>query len=208
MSQCGTASSQAASFSIDRLMNSIGISRDGGLLATCNSSVNNELVEPVRLWDARTGALKREFSAENIHGRPMALSPDGSIIATGGKAVQLWDARTGTKLRQLLGHLKRTQSIVFSSDGRLIVAGGSYGTTNLWEVATGRHMATLFAFANQQGGAASDEWIAYTPDGYFECSSGGERYLGWRVGEEFQTIEKHAQAYRSAERVASALKVE
>ncbi len=208
LNNCGAASSLAASFSIDRLMNSIGLARDGAVLATCNSSVNNEFVEPVRLWDARTGVLKREFAAENIHGRPMALSPDGSIIATGGKSVQLWDARTGTKLRQLFGHLKRTQSIVFSADGRLIVAGGSYGTTNLWEVATGRHMATLFAFANQQSEATTDEWIAYVAGGYFECSPGGDRYLAWREGDEFQAFGSYAAAYRSAQRVQAALKVE
>ena len=107
----------------------------------------------MRIWDPRTGELKREFAAENIHGRPMALSPDGSILATGGKSVQLWDVRTGKKLRQLFGHLKRTQSIAFSADGRLLVAGGSYGTTNVWEVATGRHLVTLFAFLGRPGGA-------------------------------------------------------
>ena len=76
----------------------------------------------------------------------MALSPDGSILATGGKTVQLWEVRTGKKLRELKGHLKRTQSIVFSADGQLLVSGGSYGTTNVWDVATGRHLVTLFAF--------------------------------------------------------------
>jgi WD40 repeat protein len=206
LKHCGAASSQAANFSIDRLMNSIGLTRDGGVLATCNSSVNNEFVELVRLWDARTGQLKREFASENIHGRPMALSSDGSIIATGGKAVQLWDARTGNKLRQLVGHLKRTQSIVFSADGRMVAAGGSYGTTNLWEVASGRHMATLFAFANPQ--ASNDDWLAYTPDGYFECSPGREKYLGWRVGEEFRTFGSGMEEFRSAERVRSALQIE
>ena len=122
--------------------------------------------------------------------------------------MQLWDAGTGTKLRQLVGHLKRTQSIVFSADGRLIVAGGSYGTTNLWEVATGRHMVTLFAFANQDAGGRSDDWLAYTPDGYFECSPGGEKYLGWRMGEEFQTFGNGSEKFRSAERIRLALHVE
>ena len=74
--------------------------------------VNQEFGDAVRIWDARTGTLKRDFTAENIRGRPMALSPDGSIVATGGKSVKLWDVRTGKLLHELFGHLKRTQSIV------------------------------------------------------------------------------------------------
>jgi WD40 repeat protein len=116
----------------------------------------------------------------------MALSPDGKILATGGKSVQLWDVRTGKKLRQLMGHLKRTQSIVFSADGRLVVEGGSYGTVNIWETATGKHLVTLFAFSEGRSGVAADEWVAYHPEGFYDCSPGGERYVAWRVGDELQ----------------------
>ena len=122
-------------------------------------------------------------------GRPMALSPDGAVLATGGKSVRLWDARTGKPLRELFGHLKRTQSIAFSADGRLLVSGGSYGTTNAWEVATGRHLVTLFAFPESRDGTVSDDWLAYHPDGYYDGSPGIERYLAWRVGDELQTPE-------------------
>jgi WD40 repeat protein len=54
----------------------------------------------------------------------MSLSPDGTILATGGKTVRLWDAAAGKLLRELFGHFKRTQSIAFSADGRLRFSGG------------------------------------------------------------------------------------
>jgi WD40 repeat protein len=169
-------------------MHSIGLSRDGNYLATCNSSVNNEFVDVVRIWDTKRGAVARTFSAENIHGRPMALSPDGSIVATGGKSVTLWDARTGAKLRQLFGNLKRTQSIVFSSDGQRIVSGGSYGTTNVWDVATGQHLVTLFAFERSHDGPPADDWVAYFHDGAFRGSDGAESYLAWRDGDALESV--------------------
>src|SRR5439155_3245933 len=112
-----------------------------------------------QLFDARSGALLRDFAGEKTHGRPTVLSPDGTIIATGGKSIRLWDARTGKMLRELIGHLKRTQSIAFSIDGRLIFAGGSYGTANAWEVPTGRHLITLFAFAEIRNGTPADDWL-------------------------------------------------
>jgi len=74
--------------------------------------------------------------------------------------VQLWDVRTGQKLLQLMGHLKRTQSIVFSADGRLVIAGGSYGTVNIWETATGKHLVTLFAFSDPRNSAGTGDWVA------------------------------------------------
>jgi len=192
----------------DRLMNAIGLTRDGTALATCASSINSEFVDPVRIWDPQTGELRREFAAENIHGRPMAVSPDGTILATGGKSVRLWDSRTGKKLRELFGHLKRTQAIAFSADGRVLVAGGSYGTTNVWEVATGRHMVTLIAFQERRGGSVRDDWLAYHPDGFYHGSPDIDRLVAWRVGEEWKTPAALGAELRSPDRVASGLKLQ
>jgi WD40 repeat protein len=191
----------------DRPMTSIALSRDGGTLATCTAGVNQSFAEPVSLWDVRTGELMRKFSAPPITGRPVALSPDGALLATGGKTVRLWDARTGKLLRELFGHLKRTQSITFSADGRVLVSGGSYGTTNLWEVATGRHMVTLFAFPERRAGAIEEEWLAYQPDGYYDGSTGVDRLLAWRVGDELLTPESLGPRLHRPDRIVEALKL-
>jgi WD40 repeat protein len=188
-------------------MTSIALSRDGGTLATCTSAVNQSFAEPVRIWDVRTGALNRQISELAYTGRPMALSPDGAVLATGGKWVQLWDARTGEPLRQLFGHLKRTQSIAFSADGRLLVSGGSYGTTNAWEVETGRHLLTLFAFPERHNGTVQEEWLAYHPDGYYDGSPGVDRFLAWRVGDELLTPESLGPQLHRPDRLADALKL-
>jgi WD40 repeat protein len=199
------ANSQARAHTINRLMHSIGLSRDGSMLATCNSDINSEFVDPVRLWDSRWGSLQRNFTAENIHGRPMALSPDGSLIATGGKSVKLWDARSGKLVRDLMGHLKRTQSIVFSADGRLLISGGSYGTTNIWEVNSGRHLATLFTFVDNRDGHLTDHWLAYTPAGHYDGSPGAEKYFAWRVGDEFRAAATFASELHRPDLIKSAL---
>ncbi|MBW8885290.1 MAG: hypothetical protein JF612_11080, partial [Planctomycetia bacterium] len=181
------ANSTTELFTIDRRINTLSISRDGVQLLSCGSSVNNEFMSPAKLCDARSGSLVRDFAGEKTHGRPTVLSPDGSIIATGGKSIKLWDARTGKLLRELYGHLKRTQSIAFSADGRLIIAGGSYGTTNFWEVASGRHLVTLFTFVDSRTGAITDDWLAYHPDGYYDGSPGCEKHLAWRAGDDLVT---------------------
>src|SRR5205085_1701961 len=141
-----------ATVTSDRLFTSVALSPDGATLAACAATVGNRYSEPVRFWDTRSGTLQKELADQPHSARPIALSPDGSILAAGGKSIKLWDVRTGKLLRELFGHLKKTQALTFSADGRLLVGGGSYGTTNVWEVATGRHLVTLFTFSeNRQG---------------------------------------------------------
>jgi WD40 repeat protein len=167
--------------------------------------MGNTFGEPVRFWDTRTGELKRTFDNPAHSARPIALSPDGTILAAGGKSIRLLDVQTGKLLRELLGHLKKTQSITFSADGRLLFAGGSYGTTNAWEVATGRHLVTLFAFPESRNGTITDDWLAYHPDGYYDGSPGIERYLAWRVGTDLQTADHPGQSRRRPELLKAAL---
>lgn len=205
---CKAAESQAGTVTTDRMFTTVAFDPDGATFLACAASVGNTYGEPLRLWNARTGELNREFDEPRIGGRPFALSPDGSILATGGKTIQLWDVKSGKTLRRLIGYLKKTQSITFSPDGRLIYSGGSYGTTNVWEVATGRHLVTLFAFAQRSGGAATDDWLAHTNDGFYCGSPGVERYLAWRVGGELQTPDSLGQPFHRADRVAAALKVD
>jgi WD40 repeat protein len=200
---CEAAGSQAATAASHRLFTSLALSPDGRTLFTSAGGFDG----PVRYWDTQTGQLKREFADKGHGAQPVALSPDGSILAAGGKTVKLWDVRTGKLLRELFGHLKITQSITFSADGRLLVSGGSYGTTNAWEVATGRHLVTLFAFPARQKGAAVDDWLAYHPDGFYDGSPGVERYLAWRVGEDLRTTDSLRAQLHRPDRIESALKL-
>jgi WD40 repeat protein len=202
---CRTATSMAWTVTTDRLFTPVALTPDGGTLITCPATMGNTYGEPLRFWDTKTGELKRTIDNPAHSARPIALSPDGTILAAGGKSIRLIDLRTGEKLREFTGHLKKTQSIAFSADGRLIFAGGSYGTTNAWEVATGRHLVTLFAFPKNQNGAIVDDWLAYHPDGYYDGSPGVERYLGWRVGDEFQTPETIGERLHRPDRLAVAL---
>lgn len=205
--QSWAASSNAAeTFGGDRLVNTISLSRDGKVLATCASSVNNEFVDNARLWDTATGMLTRDFAPEKMHGQPAVLSSDASLIATGGKAVQLWDAKTGKQVRKLMGHLKRTQSTAFSSDGRLVVSGGSYGTVNIWETATGRHLVTLFMFSQSPNGEPVNDWLTYHNDGFYQGSPAVEKYLAWRAGEEFQTAKQLSDQFHRPDMIATILK--
>jgi WD40 repeat protein len=73
----------------------------------------------VRMWDTRSGALKRTISiGANEFVGAIAISSDGSLIATsGGNGASVWDAKTGA-VRTTLGELVYPTKLAFSPDGR------------------------------------------------------------------------------------------
>jgi WD40 repeat protein len=203
----GAQAANAAGEPGRRFLTSLALTPDGRTLVTNAASVGAFFDDPVRFWETQTGELKKEFADKGHGAQPVALSPDGSILAAGGKTVKLWDVRTGKLVRELFGHLKTTQAITFSADGRLLISGGSYGTTNAWEVATGRHLVTLFTFPTSQKDTAFDGWLAYHPDGFYDGSPGVERYLAWRVSDDLHTPDSIGVQLHRPDRITSALKL-
>jgi WD40 repeat protein len=192
-----------------RLITSVALSADGGTLATCSGTAGAEYGDrQIRVWDTHTGQLRREFSRPQSAGRFLALSPDRVTLATSGsgKSIALWDVRTGRLVRELLGHPHPPQSAAFSADGRLLVSGGDYRTTKIWEVATGRLLATMVTFAESRPGQAADDWLACTPDGFYEGSPGIDRHLAWRVGDDLRTSDSLGLRLHCPDRLEAALK--
>jgi WD40 repeat protein len=89
----------------------------------------------------------------------LAFSPDGKILATGGKdnTVSIWQIADGKELR-ILGHGTSVGALAFTSDGRMLVAGCDNGTFKLWELATGAEKGTW-------EGRGSPQRLAFLPDG-------------------------------------------
>jgi WD40 repeat protein len=182
----------------------LGYRLESTTFAECIASMGNTYSEPLRLWDIQTGRLKAERNDKRVGGgRPIVLSPNGTTLAVGGKSVHLCDVRTGNKLHRLQGIMKKIQAIAFSPDGRLVYAAGNYGTTNVWDVASRRLMITLFTFADTRNETGKDDWLAYRPDGSYDGSTGADRYVAWRAGDELRTASSHGNR-RSGVRIEAA----
>lgn len=92
---------------------------------------------------------------------PIAVSSNGSTLASAGHSIYLWDAATGRIIATLTGpQAQETTQLAFSPDGKML------GTTNnvnsdiyLWDVAT-RHVVATFS-----DGAVGLSDPAFSPDG-------------------------------------------
>jgi RNA polymerase sigma factor (sigma-70 family) len=159
----------------------LAMSPAGGVMA---SAQNNN----VQVWDLATG--KPRFR-RNTPGFAVAISRDGSVLATGGRTragadpVELWDVRTGDKLRSLSADMYQVFRLAFSPDGKVLAAAacGNSGfsppkdsrseVVRLWEVGTGR----LYELEGHTGGATS---LAFSPDGKILATGGHDGiFLLW-----------------------------
>lgn len=79
----------------------------------------------------------------------IALSPDGTILATAGDdhLVRLFGAKDGRLLHVLRGHRDWVRTLAFGPDGRWLVSAGDDGQPLLWQVESGALVDRLATFA-------------------------------------------------------------
>jgi WD40 repeat protein len=154
----------------------------------------------VLLWDAETGRLLRSFEGHAANVTSVAFSPDGARILSGSddRTIRLWDAATGVSLH-VFGERRPDRPdgdtgwddggtlVAFSRDGRRVLSGATDGLVRLWAVDARELLATFI-------GAADGEWIAFTPEGFFEASPGGTNLISAQRGDEILAMERAYQA--------------
>lgn len=87
----------------------------------------------VRFVDFVGRKIIKELHVHHDHGRAVAYSPDGKLIATGAERVVLWDAASLTKLVPL-EYESVVWSVAFSPDGRWLVSTHGDGSILVWDV--------------------------------------------------------------------------
>ncbi|MEM6353403.1 MAG: NB-ARC domain-containing protein [Cyanobacteria bacterium P01_D01_bin.14] len=102
------------------------------------------------------------FSNSLDYNLTVTFHPNQPILAVGGSegTIALWTYPEMQTHRVLEGHRQWVDGLLFSPDGRLLVSAGADYLIKVWDVATGKCLATLEAF---QGGLHVD--IALSPDG-------------------------------------------
>jgi WD40 repeat protein len=134
----------------------IALSPDGRFLYASGWAGN------ITVWDTTSGQQIRDFGLESLAVNRMALSPDGSLLASVGTfygSIILWNTATGHQARTLEGHSDSVTSLAFSPDGKLLISASRDVTIRLWDTATGKSLATLV------GHTQAPDFVAVHPDG-------------------------------------------
>jgi WD40 repeat protein len=92
------------------------------------------------IWDLAAQKVRRVIEALSVGFVPgLALSPDGSILASGHQgSVRLWETATGKELHRFDKLKGNVQALAFSPDGKVLAASGDGQAIWMWNVADGQ----------------------------------------------------------------------
>ncbi|MCB0497720.1 MAG: caspase family protein [Cyclobacteriaceae bacterium] len=142
---------------------------------------------PVGMYTLSTGFKGTVEMNPRIDGRLRSYTViDDNTIAVGGDySLKVYD-RDGEFKSELKGFNGAITSIA-AANNRL-AALCSDQTINIWNLKSGELLTSLYL-------APKDEWICWTPQGFYQASSGGEKYMGWQ---EDLAIDSVSRFYKSS----------
>lgn len=94
--------------------------------------------------------LVREIVTEHGPMDAVAFSPDGRLLATGGRdnLIRLWDVATGTQQRILEVNMDWVTDLVWHPDNRTLISGSRDGTVRITDTQTGRIQQIITAHSD------------------------------------------------------------
>ncbi len=119
----------------------------------------------------RTARTLRTYHGHSKEVYALDWSPDGKLIASGGKdeTVQVWDAANGRRSLTYFGHSHwfgngLVQAVMWSPDGSHIASGSWDKTVRVWHASTGNTVSTYRSYYELV------EAVAWSPDGKYIAS--------------------------------------
>lgn len=108
-----------------------------------------------------------------------------TMLATSRHLMRI-DASGAVRWRVRLG--VEARAVVVAADDRVVVTGMADGSLRWWQAENGKTLLTLLA-------TRDGKWIAWTPEGYFDASTGADRLIGWAVNrDDRSTADFHSVA--------------
>ena len=131
----------------------------------------------INCWDIKTGKLLKSLKMSLYPDlRLVSCSLNGKIFMLNkDREIEVWDVDKEKRVYMLNGKFDREICLSCSPDGKFLLIGNIEGSTDLWEVETGKLKATFASFP--------DAWVCITPEGYFSGGGNFEKYLHFIDGE-------------------------
>ncbi len=151
-------------------VNTVAFSPDGKTLATGSGEPSRS--GELKLWDAATGALVREF--KNAHSdtvQSVDFSGDGKLMVSGAadRFVKVWNVADAKFVKSFEGHTHQVLGVTLKRDGRIIASAGADNAVKVWSLVTGEVVRTIQGFSKEATSinhvGVGDQFLATGGDG-------------------------------------------
>jgi len=105
------------------------------------------------------------------------------ISCSEDKSVKLWDIANSKNIRTFKGFPGAINGISISPDDKYFFSGCRDGSSTLWDLKSGKKICDFFFFNNT-------EWVVITPEGFFNASSNGAKFVNVRINNLVSTIDQ------------------
>ena len=125
-------------------------------------AVSSSLDSHIRIWNVEKGNEVSTIDAGPIEAWTVAVSADGSTIASGSQAgaINLWSVASGGRVQTLpTGSTAFAMSVALSPTGKLVACGTAEGNVFLFAIETGKLVAKFDSHA------ATVRALAFSADG-------------------------------------------
>lgn len=142
---------------------SVAFSATGKLIASAGN------LDAIKLWQSETlteiGSISPTAMITSLSFSPdekfLVAGLDAFLVRKGQNSAELYDAATQKLVRRFMGHTAGVSAVAFSPNGTVLATGSSDGTARLWDVASGKSIATL-----------TDQQLHRTLQDYYRRTSG------------------------------------
>ncbi|EDZ62433.1 WD repeat-containing protein [Sulfurimonas gotlandica GD1] len=152
--------------------------------------------------DLKTNELDNDKFRRKLYDlTAMAITFDGKFIFYGQSSgkIKLLNINTKKVIREYSGHTGKITSLSLSPNKKYLVSSGDDGTIKYWDIKTGKELLTTASFTD-------GEWLSITPDGYFDASKNGAKYLNLQTAPmEVSSIDQYYETFYRPDIVASAM---
>ena len=148
------------------VVESVTYSPDGKYLASGSRD------DTINIYEAKSGILLKTLSGHKRPVTSVCYSPNGAYLASCSwdGTIKIWNVATEQCINTLTGHTGWVQSVCYSPDGAYLASGSNDATIRFWDASTGALLATTFNLKD-------DEWLTYTPEGFFAGSEWATKNL-------------------------------
>jgi len=128
----------------------------------------------------RLGQRERVLCSTLLAGQRAAVGSTRSLF--------FFNPQSGKQIGEFRGHAGPVSAVAPSPDDRYLLSASADQTLRIWDQRRWAPLLSLFFVGS--------EWVGWTPEGYYACSAGGERLMGWQINHGWDRMASYYPAVR------------